>query len=154
MVPDQQGSSLVPSGHTRERLAALDCGTTSIGLPERWPECLRCVLEVLLSARVPMLIAWGSDQSLLYNDACAELLGGSVRALGRPARELPAGWDGLRSRFDAVVRGGTSASFDGLAVVTSAGTELWLSGSAQPLTDASGDTRGVSCLLSEVSAEP
>jgi len=154
MVPDQQGSPLVPSSRTRERLAALDWAATSIGLPERWPECLRCVLEVVLSARVPMLIAWGSDQSLLYNDACAELLGGSVRALGRPARELSVGWDGLRSRFDAVAKGGSSASFDDLAVVTSAGAELWLSGSIQPLTDGSASTRGVSCLLSDVSTEP
>jgi PAS domain S-box-containing protein len=157
MAPDSHGSPPSVPGFARERLAAIDWSTSSVGPRERWPECLRCVLDVVLAARTPMFIAWGADQTLLYNDACAELLGGASGALGRPARELPASWVGLVSRLSAVLEGGAGGNFDGVALEAGSPAgrqQRWLSGSYSPITDAAGGVRGVCCQLSEVSPEP
>lgn len=40
-----------------------------------WPEGLRAVVDLMLGSRFPMFAAWGRERRLVYNDACAALLG-------------------------------------------------------------------------------
>src|SRR4030081_387243 len=71
------------------RLRALDWSTTSRGPPEKWPQNLRTSVSICRTSRVPILLWWGADFTILYNDAYSPLLGEAThpRLLGRPGRE-------------------------------------------------------------------
>lgn len=61
---------------------------TPLGRIESWPQSLKTAVEFMLSCGFPSFIHWGPEATLLYNDACAGVLG--VRhpgALGRPVFE-------------------------------------------------------------------
>ena len=71
------------------RLRALDWSTTSLGPPEKWPPNLRTSVSICLTSRVPIVLWWGADFTILYNDAYSPFLGEArhPRFLGRPGRE-------------------------------------------------------------------
>jgi PAS domain S-box-containing protein len=71
------------------RLLALDWSTTSLGPPEAWPQNLRTCVGICLTSPVPIVLWWGADFTILYNDAYRPFLGeaGHPRFLGRPGRE-------------------------------------------------------------------
>ena len=77
------------AGEMARRMAAFDWERTSLGRQEDWPSGLRVLTRVVLSSPAPMWITWGSEGSVLYNDACAALALGARHpwALGRPAAE-------------------------------------------------------------------
>ena len=58
-----------------ERIAAFDWSTTPLGPIDRWPQSLRTVVNILLTSRYAMWMAWGSDLTMLYNDAYSPTLG-------------------------------------------------------------------------------
>ena len=88
-LPDQTG---VPP----ER--ALDCAelvrrhpwaATSLGPVEAWDPAVRATVDMLLASPVPMVLAYGDDHVMIYNDAYAEVLGARhPAALGRPAADV------------------------------------------------------------------
>ena len=50
--------------------------TSTLGPRENWPVDLNSLFGMVLESKFPMFLAWGEKQSLLYNDAYAEILGG------------------------------------------------------------------------------
>jgi PAS domain S-box-containing protein len=71
------------------RMAAFDWSATPIGPVSRWPQSLCTAVGICLSSRYPMLIWWGPDLIMLYNDGYAPMLGPVKHpALGRPGREV------------------------------------------------------------------
>ncbi|MFY3843696.1 sensor histidine kinase, partial [Achromobacter xylosoxidans] len=80
-LPDQ--------GEVARHLRQLDWDSTSIGPPALWPQNLRTALSLCLSSRFPILLWWGEDFSVLYNDAYVPFLGAHKHpaALGRPGQE-------------------------------------------------------------------
>ncbi len=72
-----------------ERIAAFDWSTTPLGPIDRWPQSLRTVVNILLTSRYAMWMAWGSDLTMLYNDAYSPTLGiKHPQALGIPASDV------------------------------------------------------------------
>jgi PAS domain S-box-containing protein len=62
---------------------------SSLGAPPTWPIQLKTLVEVMLSSRQPMFIAWGSKRIWFNNDAFTPILGDKhPGALGRPAMEV------------------------------------------------------------------
>ncbi|AVT40434.1 SpoIIE family protein phosphatase [Plantactinospora sp. BB1] len=62
---------------------------TPLGPPGRWDPALRAVVELVLSAPVPMALAYGPQLALVYNDSFAELIPAKhPQAFGRPAAEV------------------------------------------------------------------
>ncbi|MEQ4301846.1 SpoIIE family protein phosphatase [Plantactinospora sp. B6F1] len=62
---------------------------TPLGPPARWDPALRAAVDLVLSAPVPMALAYGPQLALVYNDGFADLI--SARhpdAFGRPAAEV------------------------------------------------------------------
>lgn len=43
--------------------------STVLGVPERWPQPLKTLVDVMLNSNQPMFIVWGADRTLLYNDS-------------------------------------------------------------------------------------
>ncbi|MES2153136.1 MAG: response regulator [Pseudomonadota bacterium] len=53
--------------------AQLDWSTTDLGTRAAWPEALRVCVDLVLAAPLPMLLAWGPQPVLVFNEAYAAL---------------------------------------------------------------------------------
>jgi len=80
---------------------ARDWADTALGYRDGWPTALDTALEIALSSRQPMFIAWGEDLTFLYNDAYSEILGEKhPAALGQPFRVV---WKEIWSDIEPLV---------------------------------------------------
>src|SRR4030095_14590618 len=66
---------LVGGGEMGERIRAHDWARTALGPIESWPQSLRSALSICLGSRFPIVLYWGAELTVLYNDAYAEILG-------------------------------------------------------------------------------
>lgn len=71
------------------RMRALDWSKTDLGPPAQWPQNLRIAVSLCLTSRLPVVVYWGPNHTVLYNDAYISFLGPSKhpRSLGRPGQE-------------------------------------------------------------------
>ena len=99
-------------GDMGERMRAVDWSTTVLGPVTQWPQSLRACVRIVLGAGHPMLISWGPQYTMLYNDAYGVVVGTKhPGALGRSCREVLAeAWDFIGPRFDAVFTQGRPIS--------------------------------------------
>ncbi|NJO75648.1 MAG: PAS domain-containing protein [Leptolyngbyaceae cyanobacterium RM1_406_9] len=66
-----------------------DWSQTPLGDVCAWTSSLKTAVSICLNSRFPMVIWWGEDLVLLYNDAWQPILGTKhPKALGRPGREV------------------------------------------------------------------
>jgi PAS domain S-box-containing protein len=90
------------------RMRALDwANETDLGSPARWPESLRTAVSICLTSRFPIVLWWGPNLTLLYNDAYIPLLGPGKhpQSLGRPGREAWAEiWDTIGPMLEGVMQ--------------------------------------------------
>ncbi len=56
-------------------MRALDWSAISLGPVGDWPQSLRTAVSICLTSRFPMLVWWGPDLVMLYNDAYRPLIG-------------------------------------------------------------------------------
>ncbi len=91
-------------GDMGARMRAVDWSTTVLGPVEQWPQSLRACVRIVLGSGYPMLISWGPDYTMLYNDAYGVVVGTKhPGALGRSCREVLAeAWDFIGPLFDTV----------------------------------------------------
>ena len=108
--------------------AAMSAATTSPSTGRRrrsgrrrtWPRSLSSIVQVLLSSRFSMWMAWGPDLTFFCNDAYRrDTLGKKYPwALGRPAREVWAEiWPDIGPRIETVLRTGAGDLGRGAAAV-------------------------------------
>ncbi|HEY8572421.1 sensor histidine kinase [Phenylobacterium sp.] len=78
-----------------------DWASSPLGDADRWPQQLRTLVGVLLCSKQPMFLAWGAEQTLIYNDAYSEILANKhPAALGRPFLEV---WSEIRADLTPIV---------------------------------------------------
>lgn len=83
-----------------------DWSSTPLGAVSTWGESLRQTVRMCFSTRFPVLIAWGPELTMIYNDAYREMLGTHKRlhALGSPLAEVWSEvWDELAPMVDQVM---------------------------------------------------
>jgi len=99
-------------GDMGARMRAFDWSATDLGPVEHWPQSLRACVRIVLGAGHPMLISWGPDYTMIYNDAYGVVVGNKhPGALGRSCREVLAeAWDFIGPRFDSVYADGQPIS--------------------------------------------
>src|SRR5689334_247989 len=92
-------------------IRSFDWSATSLGPPASWPQALKTAVGIILRARQPMFIGWGSDSISLYNDGYIAILGDKhPGALGQPMAAVWSEiWDELRLLNEAVLRGESHA---------------------------------------------
>ena len=61
-------------GEAGALLRDYDWNACSLGLPDNWPIVLQNLVGVMLSSSQPMFVLWGTQRTLLYNDAYREIL--------------------------------------------------------------------------------
>lgn len=72
-------------GETGQLIRSIDWSKTSIGPSADWPQSLRTSVTTALNTRFPILIWWGPDLTLIYNDAYIPIFAGKhPAAMGKP----------------------------------------------------------------------
>jgi signal transduction histidine kinase/DNA-binding response OmpR family regulator len=133
----------------------VDWSATALGPQEIWPALLRLVADLCLDSDSPVLIGWGPDLLVLYNEAYIPLLGAENHpwALGRPASEvMPRLWPADQERVREVMRTGRPYhSDDQLLIINRSGypEEAYFSYSVSVIRDADGTIVGVFTAISE-----
>ena len=137
-------------------LEAVDWAATPLGPSESWPQSLQTAVDILLSSRFSMWMAWGPELTFFCNSAYRrDTLGRKYPwALGRPAREVWAEiWDDIGPRIGTVLATGSATWDEGLLLFLERSgypEETYHTFSYSPLRDDAGVVVGMLCVVSEV----
>ena len=99
-----------------ERIRSFHWSQTPLGPIEQWPQSLKTSVSICLASRFPIVMYWGQEYVVLYNDAYSTILGGKHPwALGRPCRECWAEiWDTIGPMLHGVIKSGQATWSDDL----------------------------------------
>src|SRR6202165_4326470 len=89
-------------------MRSLDWSQTPLGPVNKWPQSLRTSVSTCLNSRFAILIWWGPDLVMLYNDAYRDIIASKhPAALGHPGRQCwPEIWDIIGPMLEGVLRRG------------------------------------------------
>ncbi len=149
------------SGELGDLIRQFDWAATSLGPPASWPQSLKTITETLLRSPVPIVLLWGEDGVMIYNDAYSVFAGGRhPRLLGSKVRD---GWPEVADFNHHVMKvglgGGTLAYRDQKLTLYRNGhpEPVWMNLDYSPVLDESGRPAGVIAIVVEttqrVSAE-
>lgn len=125
-----------------------DWSASPLGEPAQWPDALKSAVATCLNSRFPMVVWWGPQLIMLYNDAWQPILGETKHpgGLGRPgADSWPDTWPIVAQQFESALKGTASWSEDLLLASDRSGymQECYFTYSHSPLIDAAGRVVGV-----------
>jgi signal transduction histidine kinase/ActR/RegA family two-component response regulator len=134
-----------------------DWTTSPLGPPATWPDTLKAAVATCLSTHFPMVIWWGPELLMFYNDAWQPILGDTKHpsGLGRPGAESwPETWPIVGMQFQNALKGVASWSEDLLLASDRRGflEECYFTYSHSPLKDAGGQVVGVCSVVSETTS--
>lgn len=134
-------------------MRAFDWPSTSIGPAEGWSQSLRTAVGILLRSPIPIVLLWGEDGVMIYNDAYSVFAGGRhPELLGSNVRE---GWPEVADFNDNVMRvglaGGTLSYRDQELTLYRTGCpeQVWMNLDYSPVLDDSGKPAGVIAIVVE-----
>ncbi len=148
------GAMFFGGGELGELVRTFGWAGTSLGPIDAWPHSLRTVVGTLLLSPVPIVLLWGEEGVMIYNDAYSGFAGGRhPRLLGSRVRE---GWPEVAAFNDNVMRvglaGGTlSYKNQELVLTRFAGRpqQAWMNLDYSPVLDESGQPAGVIAIVIE-----
>lgn len=99
---------------TAALVAAHDWEATPLGAPATWPESLRVAVQLCLTSDFPILVAWGEDLVMLYNEGYRSMIGSKhPAAVGAPVADVfPEIWADLDPLFTQVIDTGQPFNAD------------------------------------------
>ncbi len=146
-------SFLSSNGPMASLIRQFDWAKTPLGTATGWPAPLKIIVATVLQANVPIVLLWGPEGVMIYNDAYAGFAGGRHPSLlGSNVRE---GWPEVADFNDNVVKvvlaGGTLAYRDQHLVLERKGIpeDVWLNLDYSPILDESGKPAGVMAIVKE-----
>src|SRR5262245_37316913 len=148
-IPESEGlDCLSGGGEMGALLRSLDWSTTPLGPAEKWPQSLRTSLSICLNSRFALLIWWGPELVMLYNDAYRQIIAGKhPAALGRPGRECwHEIWHVIGPMLKGVQESGQATWSDDLLLLLERHgypEECYFTFSYSPVLDESGKVGGV-----------
>ena len=144
---------LTGGGEMASLIAAHDW-SRALGPIAQWPQSLKTTVGLMLHSPVPLVLLWGVDGIMLYNDAYSGFAGGAhPRLLGSKVRE---GWPEVADFNDNVMRvglaGGTLSYKDQQLSLNRRGAlePAWMDLFYSPVIDESGKPGGVIAVVIEV----
>jgi len=146
---------LAGGGEMGARMRELDWSHTALGPVDTWPQSLRSTLSMLLPSKAQIILFWGPEFVVLYNDAYRPVFGAKhPDALGVPGREAWSEiWDSmLHDLLAGVVRTGEAFwAKDLLFTIERYGfeEETYFDVSYDPVRVESGHVGGVFCIVTE-----
>src|SRR5580765_7354941 len=84
-------------GEMGARMREMDWAGTALGPVDSWPQSLRSTVSMMLPSRAQIVVFWGPEFTVVYNDAYRPVFGAKhPHALGLPGREAWREiWDGV-----------------------------------------------------------
>lgn len=144
---------LLKGGEAGRLIAAADWSQTSLGPIEHWSQSLKTAIGLLLLSPVPIVMLWGKDGIMLYNDAYSVFAGGRhPELLGSKVLE---GWPEVADFNDNVMKvglaGGTLAYKDHELTLYRHGVaeQVWMNLDYSPVLDETGEPAGVIAVVVE-----
>ncbi|MGB9446214.1 MAG: response regulator, partial [Candidatus Acidiferrum sp.] len=110
--PAQTEENAIPwlagGGEMGELMRTQDWSDSPLGPPEQWPESLQLTASICISSRFDLIVWWGPDLIMLYNDSYRRTLGAKHPfALGQPGRVVyPEIWEVIGPMLEHVLRTG------------------------------------------------
>jgi hypothetical protein len=124
-----------------------DWATTPLGAEELWSPTLRTAASTVLNTRFAMLLMWGPDLVMVYNDAYAPMLGlRHPKALGQCVPDVWVDvWADIEPMITEVFAGGVTAFEDLPLVMTRNGfpEECYFTFSYSPIVEPGGTVAGL-----------
>jgi len=140
-------------GEMAGRVRAFDWTKTPLGPITGWPQSLKTAVSMVLLSPVPIVMLWGEDGIMIYNDAYSVFAGGRhPTLLGSKVRE---GWPEVADFNDNVMKvglaGGTLAYRDQELTLHRTGKPepVWMNLDYSPILDESGNPAGVMAIVVE-----
>ncbi len=140
-------------GEVATIIRRFDWSATPLGPVERWTPNLRAATALLLQSPVPIVMLWGEDGVMIYNDAYSGFAGYRHPALfGSKVRE---GWAEIADFNDNVMKvglsGGTLAYKDQELTLHRRGVpeQVWMDLDYSPVPDEHGKPAGVIAIVVE-----
>ena len=139
-----------------ELVASFDWSNT-LGEVSGWPQSLRTAVGICLASRFPIVMYWGPEYVLLYNDAYSSILARKHPwALGRSAREVwKEIWDVIGPMLNRVMATGQATLSDDLLLFLERygySEECYFSFSFSPIHIEAGIVGGVFCAVKETTS--
>src|SRR5690349_12264675 len=145
-------------GEAGALMQALDWSQTPLGPVECWPQSLRTAVSICVTSRFPILLWWGPELIMLYNDAYRPMLGTTKHphALGHRGQDCWAEiWDIIGPMLEGVLRNGHATwSDDQFLLVDRHGysEESYFTFSYSPIRDETGGVGGVFTAVTETTS--
>ncbi|MEO8894406.1 MAG: PAS domain-containing protein, partial [Rhizomicrobium sp.] len=147
------GGLLTGGGDMAARIAAYDW-SASLGPVASWPQSLKTIVGFMMLSPVALVLLWGEDGIMLYNDAYSKFAGRRhPQLLGSKVRE---GWPEVADFNDNVMKvglaGGTLSYKEQVLTLDRRGTmePAWLDLDYSPVIDESGRPGGVLAIVVEI----
>jgi signal transduction histidine kinase/serine phosphatase RsbU (regulator of sigma subunit)/FixJ family two-component response regulator len=153
-LPADLAAAVALGGEMGARFAALDWRSHPLGEPSGWPPEWRTTVAVALTSRIPVVIWFGPELFLVYNDAYIAILGEKhPDALGRPGEQVWWDiWESIGPMLGGVMTTGRATWSDDLMLpVVSAGrpVERYFTFTYGPIIAVDGSVDGVFCAVTE-----
>lgn len=154
-MQDMAGHPTFPSrgGQMGALIRAFDWSQTSLGPITAWPQSLKTAVDIVLLSPVPLVMLWGRDGIMIYNDAYSQFAGGRhPNLLGSKVLE---GWPevaDLNARvMETGLRGETLSFRNEHLLLYRPGrpADAWLDLDYSPLLDDNGRPAGVLAIVIE-----
>lgn len=136
-------------GEVGKLMRFIDWDKTPVGPFEVWPQSLKTALSICLGSKFPMLVWWGRDLTVFYNDAYIPLAGPLKHPMfiGRPAREQWSEiWDDLKPLTEHVFVTGNATWAESMQLFISRKgflEETYFTFSYSPIRNESGAVGGI-----------
>ncbi len=141
---------LFPGDNEMSRLIRLvDWSRTEFGPVDSWPQSLRTAVSICLGSRHPIVLWWGPDRTMFYNDAYRPMLGETKHPqfFGGSGKECWAEiWDIIGPMMDQVMETGEATwSEDLFLLMFRSGylEETYFTFSYSPIRDERGKVGGI-----------
>jgi signal transduction histidine kinase/DNA-binding response OmpR family regulator len=143
-------------GHSEmaRRMRELDWAKTTLGPVEQWPQSLRTSVSTCLDCAFPIVLWWGPDLAILYNDEYRPMLGPAKHpsALGEKGSKVWAEiWDVIAPMLSQVYERGEATRSRDLLLHIDRGypEEAYFSFSYSPIHAEGGKVGGIFCPVIE-----
>ena len=147
------GSFPSGGGELGALIRQFDWTKTSLGPLSAWPQSLKTITDTLLRSPVPIVLLWGEDGVMIYNDAYSGFAGGRhPELLGSKVRD---GWAEVADFNDHVMKvglsGGTLAYRDQELTLYRHGRpeQVWMNLDYSPVLNEAGQPAGVMAIVVE-----
>ncbi|MEO7940984.1 MAG: ATP-binding protein [Burkholderiaceae bacterium] len=148
---------LAGGGDMARHIAAFDWQQAGLPALHHWPAHMQTATALMLRCGLPMVMLWGADGVMVYNDAYAAFAGSRhPSVLGSPVRT---GWPEAADFNDHVMTeglAGASLSYKDLQITlhrNGSADQVFLNLDYSPLLDADGAPAGVMAIVVESTAQ-